>query len=148
MFFNLGAAEILVIAMVTLIAVGPEQLPGVLRKLGRFMNQARSMTAGIREEFMSGLNEVKDVADPKQWMGTGSDDNPVVPRGFAQSQDDGKADSDSTKADSDSTKADSDSTKADSDSTKADSDSTKAKSDSTKAGNDGPGDNDGTGAVA
>ena len=83
MFFNLGGAEILVIAVVALIAVGPEQLPGVLRKVGRFMAQARSMTAGLREEFMSGIEEVTDLADPEAWMGSGSNDDPVVPRGYA-----------------------------------------------------------------
>lgn len=83
MFFNIGGAEILVIAMVALIAVGPEQLPSVLRKVGRFVGQARSMTSGIRDEFMSGLDEVKDLADPDEWLGTGSNDDPVVPRGYA-----------------------------------------------------------------
>ena len=92
MFFNLGGPEILVIAMVALIAVGPDQLPGVLRKLGRFMAQTRSMTAGLRSEFMSGLDEVKDIADPKQWMGSGTDNDPVVPRGFAKDQDNGDSD--------------------------------------------------------
>lgn len=83
MFFNIGGPEILVIAMVALIAVGPDQLPGVLRKIGRYAAQARSMTAGIRDEFMSGLDEVKDMADPDQWLGSGTDDDPVVPRGHA-----------------------------------------------------------------
>ena len=86
MFFNVGGAEILVIAMVALIAVGPEQLPGVLRKIGGFVAQARSMTAGLRDEFMSGLDEVSDAANPKTWMGSGSDDDPVVPRGYANKQ--------------------------------------------------------------
>ena len=86
MFFNLGGAEILVIALVALIAVGPEQLPSVLRKLGRFVSQARSITAGLRDEFMSGLDEVKEVADPESWMGSGAEDDPVVPRGYAERQ--------------------------------------------------------------
>ncbi len=83
MFFNVGGLEILVIAMVALIAVGPEQLPGVLRKVGAFVAQARAMTTGLRDEFMSGLDEVTEIADPQKWMGTGSDEDPVVPRGYA-----------------------------------------------------------------
>ena len=82
MFFNIGGGEILVIAMVALIAVGPEQLPGLLRKLGRSMAQLRAMTTGLRNEFMSGLDEVKDLADPDAWLGEGTDDDPVVPRGY------------------------------------------------------------------
>ena len=89
MFFNIGGLEVLVIALVALIAVGPEQLPSVLRKAGKAMAQVRSMTMGLREEFMSGLDEVKDVGDPDKWMGSGSDDDPIVPRGFAQSQNGG-----------------------------------------------------------
>lgn len=83
MFFNIGGGELLVIAMVALIAVGPEQLPVVLRKVGRAVAQFRSMTAGLREEFMSGLDEVNELADPVRWMGSGSNDDPVVPRGYA-----------------------------------------------------------------
>ena len=86
MFFNIGGGEILVIAMVALIAVGPEQLPSVLRKIGRFLAQARSVTANLRDEFMSGLDEVNELADPEKWMGSGADDDPVVPRGYAEQQ--------------------------------------------------------------
>lgn len=84
MFFNIGGAEILVIAVVALIAIGPEQLPGVMRKVGGFVAQARSVTTGLRDEFMSGMDEISDLTDPKAWMGSGADDDPVVPRGFAQ----------------------------------------------------------------
>lgn len=86
MFFNIGGGEILVIAMVALIAVGPEQLPGLLRKIGRFLGQARSVTSNLRDEFMSGIDEVNELADPKKWMGSGSEDDPVVPRGYAEQQ--------------------------------------------------------------
>lgn len=84
MFFNIGGGEILVIALVALIAVGPEQLPGVLRKLGRFAAQARTVTSNLRDEFMSGIDEVNDLVDPEKWTGSGTDDDPVVPRGYAQ----------------------------------------------------------------
>ena len=86
MFFNIGGGEILVIALVALIAVGPEQLPSVLRKLGRFVAQARTVTSNLRDEFMSGLDEVNDFANPEKWTGSGTDDDPVVPRGFAERQ--------------------------------------------------------------
>jgi sec-independent protein translocase protein TatB len=91
MFFNVGGLEILVIAMVALIAVGPEQLPSVMRKVGGFVAEARAMTTGLRDEFMSGLDEVNDLANPEKWMGSGSTDDPVVPRGYAQDQSNGSA---------------------------------------------------------
>ncbi|MEM8922919.1 MAG: twin-arginine translocase TatA/TatE family subunit [Actinomycetota bacterium] len=86
MFFNVGGAEILVIAVIALLAIGPEQLPGVMRKIGGFVSQARSVTTGLRDEFMSGmdgLSEVTDLAKPESWMGSGSEDDPIVPRGYA-----------------------------------------------------------------
>lgn len=83
MFFNVGGLELLVIAMVALIVVGPEQLPGLMRKIGKYARQARSMSSALRDEFMSGIEEVQDIAKPESWMGTGSDDDPIVPKGFA-----------------------------------------------------------------
>lgn len=101
---NIGGGEILVIALVALIVVGPEQLPTVLRQAGRYANQIRSMTSGIRDEFMSGVDEM----DPTKWdndpskkvkpksarmtdagprriaAGTGGSDDPVVPRGLSE----------------------------------------------------------------
>jgi sec-independent protein translocase protein TatB len=84
MFFNIGGAEILVIAMVALIAVGPEQLPVVLRKVGRAVAQVRSMTAGLRDEFMAGLDDASEAVNPNRWIkGSGRPGDPIVPRGLA-----------------------------------------------------------------
>lgn len=71
----------MVIALVALIAVGPEQLPSVMRKIGGYAAQVRRMSEGVRSEFMSGMDEL----DPTNWMGDGSDDKPIVPRGYAES---------------------------------------------------------------
>jgi sec-independent protein translocase protein TatB len=77
--FNIGGAELLVIALIALVVVGPEQLPAVMRKVGGFVSQVRGMTTGLRDEFMSGVDEI----NPNNWMGDGSDDSPIVPRGYA-----------------------------------------------------------------
>ncbi len=57
----------MVIGLVLLIAVGPEQLPGVIRRVGSMVAQARSMTEGLRSEFMAGLEEIERVTDPDEW---------------------------------------------------------------------------------
>ncbi len=67
--FNIGGQEVLVIALIALVVVGPEQLPSVLRKLGKQAAQLRSMTQSIRDEFMSGVDEV----NPTNWMEDTSD---------------------------------------------------------------------------
>ncbi len=72
----------MVIALVALIAVGPEQLPSLMRKMGNYAAQVRGMADGVRSEFMNGMEEL----DPDKWVGgDGSDQAPIVPRGFAES---------------------------------------------------------------
>jgi Tat protein translocase TatB subunit len=41
--FGLSYSHILVIVIVAVVAIGPKDLPVVLRKLGQFMNKVRSM---------------------------------------------------------------------------------------------------------
>ncbi len=78
--FGIGGGEILVIALITLIAVGPEQLPSLMRKFGNYAAQLRSMADGVRTEFMHGMDEL----DPDKWTGDGTDTAPIVPRGYAE----------------------------------------------------------------
>jgi sec-independent protein translocase protein TatB len=75
--FNTGPAELIVIIIVLLIAVGPEQLPDVIRSVGRWVSQARSMTEGLRSEFMAGLDEIERTADPRRWESDEPDPLPV-----------------------------------------------------------------------
>ena len=73
--FGIGGGEFLVIALVALIAVGPEQLPSLMRKMGGYAGQMRSMADGVRSEFMDGMEEL----DPNKWTGgDGSDQAPIV----------------------------------------------------------------------
>ncbi len=48
---EIGASELLVIAVVALIVVGPKDLPGLLRKLGQFLAKIRGMAAEFRASF-------------------------------------------------------------------------------------------------
>jgi sec-independent protein translocase protein TatB len=48
---EIGASELLLIAVVALIVVGPKDLPMLLRKLGRMMAKARGMAAEFRASF-------------------------------------------------------------------------------------------------
>jgi sec-independent protein translocase protein TatB len=66
-FFNIGAGEMMLIAIVLLIAVGPEQLPGVIRRVGRTMGQLKSMSDRLRDDFMSGMNQIEEATDVKSW---------------------------------------------------------------------------------
>lgn len=67
--FGIGASELMIIAVVALIVVGPRELPKVLRAVGRFVNQLRSMAGEFQKHLDaamrdSGIDEVKkDVAN-------------------------------------------------------------------------------------
>lgn len=51
---EVGASELMVLAAVALIVVGPKDLPVLFRKLGQFMTKLRGMAA----EFRTGLDEM------------------------------------------------------------------------------------------
>jgi len=51
---GIGYGEILLIAVVLIIVVGPEELPGVLRTIGRYVGKIK----GIADDFRSQLDEV------------------------------------------------------------------------------------------
>lgn len=67
--FNIGAGEMILIALVLLIAVGPEQLPGVIRRTGRVVGQLKTMSDNLRRDFNSSLDEIERAADVKSWAG-------------------------------------------------------------------------------
>jgi len=54
--FDIGFAELLVIGIVALIVVGPKDLPGMFRTLGRFTGKMR----GMAREFQRAMNEAAD----------------------------------------------------------------------------------------
>jgi sec-independent protein translocase protein TatB len=65
---DIGASELLVIAIVALIVVGPKDLPGLLRKLGQMMAKLRGMAAEFRASFdemarQSELDELRREVD-------------------------------------------------------------------------------------
>lgn len=51
MFPEVGAVEILVIAAIALIVVGPKDLPVLMRKVGAFLARMRGMAAEFRASF-------------------------------------------------------------------------------------------------
>lgn len=48
---EVGATELLVIAAIALIVVGPKDLPVMMRKLGQFLGRMRSMAQEFRTSF-------------------------------------------------------------------------------------------------
>src|SRR5882757_2132375 len=76
--FDIGWSELVVIAVVALIAIGPKELPGVLRMVGQWMGKARKMAAEFQGQFQEAMREA-EMADLKK----GFDDIKEAATGFA-----------------------------------------------------------------
>jgi sec-independent protein translocase protein TatB len=64
--FDIGWGELLLIGMVALIAIGPKELPGVLRSLGQWMVKIRSMASEFQNQFHEAMREVEVAEFAKQ----------------------------------------------------------------------------------
>ena len=63
--FDIGWSELVVIAVVALIAIGPKELPGVLRMVGQWMGKARKKAAEFQGQFQEAMREA-EMADLKK----------------------------------------------------------------------------------
>ncbi|MCA6109044.1 Sec-independent protein translocase protein TatB [Bradyrhizobium cenepequi] len=57
--FDIGWSELVVVAVVALIAIGPKELPGVLRMVGQWMGKARRMAAEFQGQFQEAMREAE-----------------------------------------------------------------------------------------
>ena len=63
--FDIGWSEFVLIAVVALIAIGPKELPGVLRMVGQWMGKVRKMAAEFQGQFQEAMREA-EMADLKK----------------------------------------------------------------------------------
>jgi sec-independent protein translocase protein TatB len=63
--FDIGWSEFAVIAVVALIAIGPKELPGVLRMVGQWVGKARKMAGEFQGQFQEAMREA-EMADLKK----------------------------------------------------------------------------------
>ncbi|RYF21675.1 MAG: twin-arginine translocase subunit TatB, partial [Flavobacteriales bacterium] len=57
--FGIGPMEAIIIALVAVIFVGPDKLPGVLKKFGRFYVQAKRHANDVKSSFDSAIHEAE-----------------------------------------------------------------------------------------
>jgi sec-independent protein translocase protein TatB len=63
--FDIGWSELVVIAVVALIVIGPKELPGVLRAVGHYMRKIRGMASEFQGQFQEAMREA-EMADLKK----------------------------------------------------------------------------------
>jgi len=63
--FDISWSELLLIAVVALVFIGPKELPGVLRTVGQWTGKIRRMAAEFQDQFREAIREA-EVADLKK----------------------------------------------------------------------------------
>ena len=63
--FDIGWSELVVIGVVALIAIGPKELPGVLRSVGQWVGKIKRMASDFQGQFQEAMREA-EVADLKK----------------------------------------------------------------------------------
>ena len=71
--FDIGFSEILLISVLALIVLGPERLPGVVRRVGRWVGRARAMARQFQEQ----LEEEMDLEETRKRPSPLAPDPPV-----------------------------------------------------------------------
>ncbi len=57
--FDIGWSELLVIAVVALVFIGPKELPGVLRNISHWMGKIRRMASEFQSQFQEAMREAE-----------------------------------------------------------------------------------------
>lgn len=63
--FDISWSELVVIAVVALVVIGPKELPGVLRGIGHWMGKIRRMAGEFQNQFQDAMREA-EMADLKK----------------------------------------------------------------------------------
>ena len=65
--FDIGAPEILLVAIVAILVIGPKDLPTALRLVGRWVGKARAMMNEVRSGFDTMVREAELEEMEKKW---------------------------------------------------------------------------------
>jgi sec-independent protein translocase protein TatB len=57
--FNLDWSELLIIAVIAVLVVGPKELPGMLRTIGRYVGKMRKVAGEFRTQFDQAMKEAE-----------------------------------------------------------------------------------------
>ena len=63
--FGVGLPEMMIIAVVALLVIGPDKLPGVLRSIGKGLVQLKRATSDVRTTVQDEMNKIEDEIELK-----------------------------------------------------------------------------------
>jgi sec-independent protein translocase protein TatB len=75
--FDIGWSELLVIAVVAIIVVGPKDLPRLMRTFGQYAGKLRRMAADFQQQFGDAMREA-EVEEVRKAMESVRDATPAV----------------------------------------------------------------------
>lgn len=64
-FFGIGIFELVMIAIIALVVLGPERLPGAMREVAKYMRQLRNISSEFQSQFSEEL-QMLDEINPKR----------------------------------------------------------------------------------
>jgi sec-independent protein translocase protein TatB len=59
--FNIGLGELFVIALLVLVVVGPERLPSIMREIGKYAYQLRTLVNELTDQFADELRPIQEI---------------------------------------------------------------------------------------
>lgn len=71
--FGIDSSELLLIAVVALVVIGPKDLPRVMRLVGGWVGRGRAMTRHLRAGFDTMMREAELEEMQKQWAQQNAD---------------------------------------------------------------------------
>jgi len=83
--FDFGFSELVVICVVALVVLGPTRLPGLVRKVGRWIGKARAMANDFRQQLENEVNleELNRMTERTAQQRRQDPESPPVPPGPA-----------------------------------------------------------------
>lgn len=64
-FFGIGISELVMIAIIALVVLGPERLPSTMRSVAKFLQQVRAMYNELTSQFSEELKPFQDLNPQK-----------------------------------------------------------------------------------
>jgi len=61
--FDIGFWELGIIAVVALLVIGPEQLPGVARSMGKWIGTAKRFVSKVQDDINTEINKADELKD-------------------------------------------------------------------------------------